>query len=44
MLAYIALAVAASYRLDGRPRLVVLVVLGLFAVRTLLVVLKQRID
>jgi hypothetical protein len=44
MLVYAVLATAASFRLEGRPRLVVWLVLGLFAVRTLLVVLKQRID
>jgi len=44
MSVYAALAVLAAYRLDGRPRLVVWLVLGLFAVRTLLAVLKQRID
>jgi hypothetical protein len=44
MLAYAALATAASIRLEGRPRLVVLLVLGFFVVRTLLVVLKQRLD
>jgi hypothetical protein len=44
MLAYAALAAVASFRLDGKPRLVVWLVLGLFAVRTVLVVLKQRID
>jgi len=44
MLAYAALAGVASYRLDGRPRLVVLLVLGLFVVRTVLLVLKQRVD
>ena len=40
--AYAALAVLASLRLDGRPRLVVWLFLGLFAVKTLLMVLKQR--
>jgi hypothetical protein len=44
MLMYAALATAASFRLDGKPRLVVWLVLGLFAVRTVLLVLKQRID
>lgn len=44
MLAYAAIAVAAAVRLDGRPRLVVWMILGLYAVRTLLAVLKQRID
>ena len=44
MLAYAALATAAFYRLDGRPRLVVWLVLGLFVVRTVLAVLKQRLD
>lgn len=40
--AYAALAALAALRLDGRPRLVVWLFLGLFAVKTLLVVLKQR--
>lgn len=40
--AYAALAVLAGIRLDGRPRLVVWLFLGLFAVKTLLMVLKQR--
>jgi hypothetical protein len=44
LLAYAALAAAAAFRLDGRPRLVVWLVLGFFVVRTLLVVLKQRLD
>jgi hypothetical protein len=44
MLVYAALAAAASVRLDGRPRLVVWLILGLYAVRTVLAVLKQRID
>jgi hypothetical protein len=44
ILMYAALATAASFRLDGRPRLVVWLVLGLFAVRTVLAVLKHRID
>lgn len=44
MSAYAALAIAATFRLDGRPRLVVWLVLGLFALRTVLVVLKQRLD
>jgi len=44
MLFYAGLAIAASLRLDGRPRIVVLLVLGLFAFRTLLVVLKQSAD
>ena len=44
MLAYAILAALASYRLDGRPRLVVWLVLGLFVVRTVVAVLKQRID
>jgi hypothetical protein len=42
MLVYAALATAASLRLDGRPRLVVLLFLGLFAVKTLLAVLRDR--
>ena len=40
--AYAALAVLAAARLDGKPRLVVWLFLGLFAVKTLLVVLKER--
>lgn len=36
-----ALAGAASLRLDGRPRIAALLVLGLFAVKTLLAVLKE---
>jgi hypothetical protein len=44
MLIYALLAVAASFRLDGRPRIVVWLVLGLFVVRTFLAVLKQRAD
>lgn len=44
MLVYAGLATAAALRLDGRPRLVVWLVLGLFAFRTVLVVLKQSID
>ncbi len=40
--AYAALAVLAAVRLDGRPRLVVWLFLGLFAVKTLLMVLKER--
>jgi hypothetical protein len=44
MSAYAALAAAAFFRLDGKPRIVVLLVLGLFAVRTWLVVLKLRVD
>jgi hypothetical protein len=42
MLVYAALAILATVRLDGRPRLVVWIFLGLFAVKTLLLVLKQR--
>ncbi len=44
MLAYAAIAIAGTVRLDGRPRLVVWLVLGLYAVRTVLAVLKQRVD
>lgn len=44
LLAYAALAVLASVRLDGKPRLVVWLFLGLFAIKSLLVVLKQRAD
>jgi hypothetical protein len=44
MLVYAALAVLAAFRLEGRPRLVVWMFLGLFAIKTLLVVLKQRAD
>jgi hypothetical protein len=42
MLSYAALGAAASYRLSGRPRLVVWLVLALFAFRTVLALLKQR--
>jgi hypothetical protein len=42
MLVYAGLAILATVRLDGRPRLVVWIFLGLFAVKTLLLVLKQR--
>jgi hypothetical protein len=42
MLAYVALGAVASYRLSGRPRLVVWLVLALFAFRTVLALLKQR--
>lgn len=42
MLAYVVLAAAAGFRLSGRPRLVVWLCLGLFAFRTVLLVLKQR--
>ncbi len=42
MLTYAALAVLAAFRLDGRPRLVVWLCLGLFAFKTLLLVLKRR--
>jgi|SRR5580658_4969317 hypothetical protein len=44
MVVYAAIGTAASFRLDGRPRVVVWLVLGLFVVRTVLVVLKQRLD
>jgi hypothetical protein len=44
MLAYAVLGAVATYRLDGKPRLVVWLILGLFVVRTVLVVLKQRVD
>ncbi len=44
MLVYAALAVLAAFRLEGRPRLVVWMFLGLFAIKTLLVVLQQRTD
>ena len=42
LLAYAALAAVATVRLDGKPRMVVWLFLGLFAVKTLLMVLKQR--
>jgi hypothetical protein len=41
LLAYAVLGVLAALRLDGNPRLVVWLFLGLFAVKSLLVVLKQ---
>jgi len=43
MLMYLAIGAAASYRLNGRPRIAVCLVLGLFVFRTLLSVLKQRV-
>ena len=43
ILLFAALIVAASLRLDGRPRIAALLVLGLFAVKTLLAVLKQSV-
>jgi hypothetical protein len=43
LLVYASLATVAFFRLDGRPRLVVWLVLGLFAVKTLIVVRKQRL-
>lgn len=42
MLTYAALAVLAAFRLDGRPRLIVWLCLGLFAFKTLLLVLKRN--
>jgi hypothetical protein len=44
LVVYAALAIVAAFRLDGRPRLVVWLFLGLFAVKTFLLVLKQRTD
>lgn len=44
MLLFAALAVAVFLRLDGRPRIAAWLVLGLFAVKTLLAVLKQTAD
>ena len=44
LMVYAALAIAAAVRLEGRPRLVVWMFLGLFAIKTLLVVLKRRAD
>jgi hypothetical protein len=44
MVMYGALAIGASFQLDGRPRIAVWLVLGLFVTRTLLAVLKQRAD
>jgi hypothetical protein len=44
LLAYAALAALATLRLDGRPRIVVWLFLGLFALKSVLVVLKQRAD
>jgi|HubBroStandDraft_6_1064221.scaffolds.fasta_scaffold7676283_2 hypothetical protein len=44
MLVYAALAVLSSFRLEGRPRIAVWIVLGFFAVKTLLAVLKQSVD
>ena len=44
LLLYAGLAAVAAVRLEGRPRLVVWLFLGLFAVKTLLVVLRQKND
>jgi hypothetical protein len=44
MLVYAGLAVLATVRLDGRLRLVVWLFLGLFALKSILLVLKQRAD
>ena len=44
MFSYAALATLAAFRLSGRPRLVVWLVLGLFALRTILAVLKEAVD
>ena len=43
MLAYVALAILASLTLDGLIRIATLVVLGGFALKTYLAVLKSRI-
>jgi hypothetical protein len=42
--AYIALAVLAGVTLDGKMRIGTWIVLGYFAVRTYLVVLKRRLE
>jgi len=42
MLVYAALGAVASYRLSGKPRVVVWLVLALFAFRTVLHLMKQR--
>lgn len=42
--AYAVLAAGASFTLDGKPRMVVWLFLGLFAIRTILVVLKESVD
>ena len=44
LLAYAALAALATFRLDGRPRMVVWLFLGLFAFRTVLLVVKEAAD
>lgn len=44
MATYAILAVLATLTLDGKPRIVIWVVLGGFALKTYLVVLKDRAD
>lgn len=44
ILVYAGLAGLAAIRLDGRPRLVVWLFLGLFAIKTILAVLRQKSD
>ena len=44
MLAYAVLAVLAGFTLSGTPRIVTLLVLGLFALKTWIAVLKSHLD
>ncbi len=44
MLTYTLLALLAAFTLDGQPRTVTLIVLGGFALKTYIVVLKDRAD
>lgn len=44
MACYTVLAILAYFTLDGRIRLVTWIILGYFAIRTCLVVLKRRLD
>ncbi len=44
MAAFVALALLAGFTLDGKIRLATLLALGLFAFKTVLAVLKRRMD
>lgn len=44
MACYAALAILAYFTLEGKFRLVTWIILGYFAIRTSLVVLKRRLD
>lgn len=44
MACYLALAVLAAFTLDGKIRIGTWIILGYFAVRTFLVVLKRRME